>query len=504
MAAQRGHCHLDRQRRHPGTHRGSGPWFQGILTEGAGSQLAIQRGTVSTTSSPATAVGASLGSSITLDGTVITTLGASAAGITARESTIDASNFTITTRGDDNAMGVLADLASTINVTGGTITTYGNQVRAGSFAHALGARNPDGVLNAQGTVANTFGTLAMGVWADDGGTATVNDVTVTTQGSSANGVFAIVEQTGAQFPATVVYNRGSVETFGALAHGAAAQARIDRAGELASITLTATPVTTHGDGAIGLRASLADYGSTPTGRGSAQVVANNLSVTTSGTGARDALSRDNPTFVRMGNVQLRPSGVGAHGAVAEIGGHVIGESTTVAPTGVDAMALYVVGLPTLVSQADFSNSTLTNVSGPIVGVAGNGRIGLTGTRVSGASQWLRVGALGDFPTLATNQTPIQGPVDLPDLDGNLPPEPPPLPPVAPTASSPGLADIVATNSALTGSAFTAPGSVSNLTLVESLWTMTGSSNLTTLVNDPSRIEFSPPPATRPSCPATRP
>ena len=44
-----------------------------------------------------------------------------------------------------------------------------------------------------------------------------------------------------------------------------------------------------------------------------------------------------------------------------------------------------------------------------------------------------------------------------------------------------------------GSAFTAPGSVSNVTLLDnSTWIMTGSSNVTNLVNDPSLIQFTPP------------
>ncbi len=58
---------------------------------------------------------------------------------------------------------------------------------------------------------------------------------------------------------------------------------------------------------------------------------------------------------------------------------------------------------------------------------------------------------------------------------------------------PGLANVVVDNSTVSGSAFTAPGSVSNVTLANnSRWNMTGSSNLTNLVNDPSMIQFSPP------------
>lgn len=464
-----------------------------VQAEGPGSIIDIERGAISTTNPTSSGVRSFGGATVTLHSTTITTLGKDAAGIEAGLATIDASNLTIVTRGADNAMGALADLGGLVNLTGGSITTYGNQVRQASFAHALGARNPGGTLNAQGTTAQTFGTYAMGVWADDGGTATVNDVTVTTAGNGAIGVFAVTEQTGAQFPATVVYNRGGVVTSVALAHGASAQARNDISTELAKITLTGTPVTTFGEDAVGLRAVLADYGTRPgTGRGEAQVYANNLTVTTSGPGAHGALSRDSPTLVQMDNVALRPTGAAAHGAVSVTGGRIVGKATTAAPSGVEGMALFVVGTPMAVSQADFSASGLTSSNGPTVGVAGNGRIGLINTTVTGTDQWLRVGELSDFPLLAVGEPGIRGPSDFPDDDGNLPMAPPPLPPGAPVPTLPGAANITATGSTLTGSAVTADGSVSNLILVETLWRMTGTSNLTTLVNDPSRIEFAPP------------
>ncbi|WP_367345977.1 autotransporter outer membrane beta-barrel domain-containing protein [Stenotrophomonas bentonitica] len=471
----------------------TGPWSPGIQVEDANTTLTLQGGTVTTEGAPAYGVRALAGAAVSVDGTTIITSGANAAALIAGSATIQARNFTIQTEGDDNAMGALADLGATLRLTGGTITTRGNQVRAASFAHAMGARNPGGSLFAQGTVAHTYGTYAMGVWADDGGTASVQDVSVTTEGTGANGVLAIVEQAGSEFPATVTYQGGRVETFGDRAHGALAQARNDLAGELASISLASTPVTTHGNDAVGLRAVLANYGSTPSGRGSSRVQASNLVVTTTGTGAHTALSRDNPTEIVLQQVQLRPSGVAAHGAVAAIGGHVTGAATTVAPTGTDAMALYVVGLPGAVSQADFlQGSTLGTASEPAVGVAGNGRVGLTDTTVTADGEWLKVGTVDDFPALLAGEVPVQGPVDLPDDDGNLPTAPNAPPPGAPIPAAPGVADVSATTSTLTGSATTAPGSTSNLTLVDSLWRMTGSSNVTSLVNDPSRIEFSPP------------
>ena len=58
---------------------------------------------------------------------------------------------------------------------------------------------------------------------------------------------------------------------------------------------------------------------------------------------------------------------------------------------------------------------------------------------------------------------------------------------------PGLANVTLSRSVVTGAAFTAPGSVSNLVMEDdSVWNMTGSSNITTLLNDPSLIQFSAP------------
>ncbi|WP_158982993.1 autotransporter outer membrane beta-barrel domain-containing protein [Lysobacter panacisoli] len=468
----------------------TGPWAPAVLVE-TGASATITGGQISAQPATSSGVRALTGANVTLTGTAISTAGVDAAGISAASSTFSATDFTVVTTGNDNAMGVLADLGSTVQLTRGSITTSGNQVRAAAYAHALGARNPGSILVAQSTTAHTTGLTAMGIWADDGGTTTTTDVNVTTEGVNGIGIFAVAEQVGVQFPASVTATRGRIETFGLNAHGAAAQARNDLAVELASITLNSVPITTHGDGAVGLRSVLADYGATPTGRGESTVIATDVPVITSGAAAHGALSRDAPTSVLMTRGSLRPSGAQAHGAVSAIGGLIVGTDTTVAPTGQNAMALYVQGIPAAVSQARFTRGTLTNTSGNIVGVAGNGTVELTDSTVSGDVQWLRVGTGNDFPLLSA-EPPLTGPADFPDDDGNLPTvEPPPAAP-SPIPIVPGLANITLTRTTATGSAFTAPGSVSHLTLIDSLWNLTGDSNITNLVNDPSTIDFSAP------------
>ena len=478
----------------------TGPFSPAVQVEGVGSNLTINNSNVSTTT-PTVAVGVTArdGANLIISNSSITTTGPNSAALTASSltgspGTVTANNVTITTSGDDNAMGAIADLNGTMILNGGTITTSGNQVRQSSYAHGLGARNPGGNLTANGTVVHTSGLSAMGVWSDDGGNSILNDVRITTTGELGVGVFAIAEQVGSQFSANTTTNRNTVETTGLNAYGAQAQARNDQAVSTATVNLNDTLITTHGTGASGLRAVLENYGSTPTGRGQADVVANRTTVLTEGVGAHGAFSRDNPTSVTLNQGSIQTIGATAHGAVAVIGGRISGTDTSVVARGANSMALYALGIPGAVSTADFTRSSLNNSSGPIIGVAGDANITLTDSTVTGASEWLRVGTLNDFPLLAAPHPPLTGPSDFPDeITGALPPlqSPPvtaPAPPVVP-----GLATVTLSGSTVTGSAFTAPGSVSNLTLTNnSVWRMTGDSNVTNLVNDPSLIDFSPP------------
>jgi outer membrane autotransporter protein len=440
------------------------------------------------------------GASILISDSSITTTGANSAALSASSATstpgsVTANNVTINTSGDDNAMGAIADLGGSVTLNGGTVTTTGNQVRQSSFAHGLGARNPNGTLVANGTVVNTSGLSAMGAWSDDGGNSTLNDVRITTAGELGVGVYAVAEQVGAgRFTANTTTHRTTVVTTGLNAFGAQAQSRNDQPVDVATVTVNDSSITTRGTGADGLRAVLENYGSTPSGRGEANVIANRSTVLTQGTGAYGALSRDNPTSVTVNQSSIQTTGANAHGAVALIGGRISGTDAKVSASGADSMTLYAVGIPGAVSKADFTRSALTNSSGPIIGIAGDANVTLADSTATGASEWLRVGTINDFVALSASPPPLTGPGDFPDeITGDLPPlqSPPVTAPAPPT--TPGLANVSLSGSTVVGSAFTAPGSVSNLTLSNnSVWRMTGDSNLTNLVNDPSLIEFSAP------------
>lgn len=474
--------------------------FSAVVVQDAGSSIDLTNTTIQA-NTPATVIGfglrASSGASAAMTGGSVFTAGRDSPGIHAGNATITATNVAVTTTGNDNAMGVLSDGNSLITLNGGSVTTTGNAIRQASFPHALGARNPGGILVANGTIINTTGFTAMGAVADDGGTVILNGNRITTQGGRSIGLYSITEQVGAQFLANLTGTGLTVETFGAFAHGAAAQARNDVSVPTATLTVNDTSITTHGAGAVGLRATLADYGTVPvSGRGESVVIANNTTVFTEGIAALGVLSRDNPTSVTMNNTTVRTTGADAHGAVSQAGGLVVGNNTGVTATGAQASALFVVGDGGPVSNARFSNnSTLTNVSGPTIGVAGAGNITLANTTVGGSGQWLKVGTVGDFVPLAQVEPPLTG---IPDIDTD-PSDPPTNPAAAPigaavfAAQTAGLANIDVSASLLTGSALTLPGSVSNVTLRNgTVWNMTGSSNLTNLTNDSSQILYSAP------------
>ncbi|MET0527972.1 MAG: hypothetical protein ABW003_06440, partial [Microvirga sp.] len=367
-----------------------------VLVDRPGATATLTNTAISA-ATPVTAIGyglrVTLGASAVMTGGSSTTQGRDSPAISSGASTVTATNVVSKATGNDNAMGVLSDGASTITLSGGSVTTTGDSVREGARPHGVAARNPGGALIATGTPILTRGAEAFGAVADDGGSMTLNNLSVRTEnisnsgpvGAGAIGLFSVAEQVGAQFPAFLTANSVTVETFGAFAHGALAQARNDQPVEKATINLNDAGVITHGAGAVGLRAVLGNYGSPVTGRGEAVITANRSIVQTEGVAAHGALSRDNPTSVTMNQTSVLVTGAFAHGSVAEAGGLIVGNDATVRALGTNAAALFVVGAPGAVSNAQFTGSALANVSGPTIGVAGLGNVSLTNTNAGEAA-----------------------------------------------------------------------------------------------------------------------
>ncbi len=446
-----------------------------VAVQGSGSRLTVNGSAITSTAALGYGLRVTAGGAATISNSSVNTGDRDAPGLYAANGTITADNVTIRTTGNDNSMGVLADINSTVTFNGGSVTVSGEPVRAGTYANGIAARNPNGVLNSTGTAITTSGTLGFGVVADDGGAVVLDGNSIRTSGAQATGLFSTVEQSGTQFLASIRGQGLTVDTTGVLSHGALASQHFLIAPSL--IDLTNSSLTTHGAGSDGLRSI-----------GSATISANATTVVTEGVGSMGMHARDNGSSVNITNTSIRTTGATAHGALANSGGLITAANSTTSASGADAYALYVAGATGFVSRAIFNSSSLTNVSGPTVAVGGVGQVTLTNSVVSGSSQWLRVGATTDFIPLAA---PTSGPGGILDPEGvELPTV---FPPPAALAVEPGLADVTLDGSTVTGSAFTAAGSVSNLVMRHnSVWNMTGSSNVTTLLNDPSLIQFSPP------------
>jgi outer membrane autotransporter protein len=449
---------------------------------GSGSSLTLSDTGITATNATAYGLRTLGGATASVTNGSISTQGVNAPGIAVGTSTVTASGVAVLTSGNENAMGVLADLGGTITLTGGSVTTTGDAgtgSRVGSYPHALTARNPGGTLISSGTAILTTGAGGMGGVSDDGGSLSLSGNRIETRGDSSLGLYATVEQAGGQFAAAVSGTQLTITTSGVRAYGAQAQQHFLEAP--ATMTLSDTAITTRGEDATGLRALSAGT-----------VLATRTTVATEGVAAHGALARSHPSSVTLIDTTLATAGPQAHGAVAETGGRITGTRATITPTGSMSSALFAVGDATGVSIASFTDSTLANSSGATIGIAGPADVSLTGTGVSGSGLWLHVGTIDDFPVLSSPEPPLTMPsFDLDNPEATLAPVS--VPNVAAPVITPGLGNVQASGATLTGAALTEAGSVSNVTLRDdTLWNLTGDSNLTNLVNDPSRILFSAP------------
>jgi len=382
-----------------------------VVAEGTGSHVGLADVAVNATAATGYGVRAVAGGTVTLERGSVTTAGVNAAGVTAADATITSLNTAIITTGDGNAMGAIADLAGRVELRGGSVNTTGHDDGQGRRAIGLVARNPGGTLIADGTSVTTTGLTAMGAVADDGGSLTLSNNVIRTEGASAIGLFSVVEQDGARFVAAIGATNVSIETQGALAHGVLAQQSYNAA---STVTLDRATVATHGDGAVGLRAVWVTRGTAPDPGPGAHVSATASVVSTSGEASHGVLARNPSATVTLDRSSVTTTGAGAHGAVAEAGGRLDGTASTVTASGTNAAALYVLGTPSQVSVANFSGGPLTNASGPTIGLTGATDITLTRTSVSGSGHWLHVGPAADFPPLAAPEPPLAGVPDQAD------------------------------------------------------------------------------------------
>lgn len=401
-----------------------------------------------------------------------------------------------------------------LNATGGTIDSAGSTI--------INAGRPGMTLNASGGTAGTLissgDTLHTGVLlgtdlalptfgrpVDAGGNAVTDPAAFVPSGISGHGVYVGTAGGRVWMNVTPVTGqadgaRSSISTLGNASEGFNIQG-VDTIATLANVS-----VSTRGTDSIGARAAGAGQirtsGMTVTTSGlhgyglaayaDSLLAATASTIVTTGVQAHGLIAwADNGHLLLGGGSRVTTRGALAHAAVAWNGGRLDVADTTLTTTGPGAAALLVRGDPAPAS-AFVTQSTLSAADGPGVGAIGAAQIGLTGATVGGRDLWLKVGAIVDFDGLDA-----AAPVLPPDLPPDDPAAPLPMAvpmqmPLLPAADTPTIASIAATASVLTGAAITLPGSLSNVALHDTLWNLTGSSTLTTLLNDRSRIAFAVP------------
>lgn len=422
----------------------TGPWSPGVLVEGPGSSLVLNDSQVHTT--PKTSYGISAGNEaeVKISHGSVSTEGNYSAGISAGNATITADNVNVYTSGNDNAMGVVANENATIILNGGTVTTSGNGSTLQSnltFPHALASRNEGALLIANGTHLLTTGLQAYGAAVDDGGSMQLNGVSVKTEGDRSIGLYAGI---GGPKPGSVSLEANSVtiETLGANAAGARVS-RNFKDGYDASLSLKDSSIRTHGENSAALHAE----------RGG-QLQADNSVASTTGNGAHGVLVSSAPSSATLSQASVITQGEAAHGMLVKDGAQLSATQSTVSAAGADAAALYLQGSSLAASEAELSSTVLHNLSGATVAVDGVADLDFEDVIAGGSGLWLQVDA---------------------------------------GATEPGLATLNLASSQVNGAATTAADSTSNLTLSDtSLWKLTGNSNLTSLRNDNSLIDFSAP------------
>ncbi|MFC5609963.1 hypothetical protein ACFPRE_24370, partial [Variovorax soli] len=407
----------------------------GLNANGAGSGIVASGLTVSTSKERARGAFAAAGGTIALSDAVITTVGddSRAMNATGAGSAVTASGVQASTQGL-RAHGAYAQSAGTIVLDGSRVAT------TGANAHGLFAQFADSAVTATAVNVMTSGADAHGADALTGSRVTINGAsTVSTSGSSGVGLIAEVDVAPAQ-PDTVLSFNGaagaSVTTSGDLAHGAQACSR-----------LASGPGCTIGT----LNADV------PTGTGSRAILnISNATLSTQGASAYGLFAWGASAELNASAVDVSTGGANAHAGVARNGGTLSVAGSTLGTTGANAAALYTAGPAGVTSTINLSDSTLTTVQGPSIQAdGGSANITFTNSKAEkNNGLWLQVGSTD--------------------------------------AANPANLNITVDPSTLVGAAVTQAGSTSNVTLADSQWTMTGNSNVTTLNNIRSVIQFSAP------------
>lgn len=393
----------------------------GAYASGGGT-ITLTRTNVTTSGVGASAVFADAGGSITLNDLSTYSYGDDAAGAVASgaDSSLTLNNAYVNVSGNGGA-GLLAADGGLITMSGGAIASgdyYGGIVTTGSpgmLARGVGSR----ILVVNGATSATYGADSQGLWADAGGridfagygvftyqpnssgaaasgsgsTVTLTDTIVRTSGPSSAGLLVIAggAVTASNTEITTGYGRGGSNLpvlqfpsadIGLEAHGA------DVLGAGSRLQAQNARITTHGDGAIGVRvsqgASASIVGGSITTNGAdtaaiggadavratdddSSITLTNTNVATSGDAAFGVRAGDAGT-VQIAGGSVETAGAGAHGVAAVNGGDLTISGAAVAANGAGSSAIYLAGSAanTVSITVSITGGSLSAADGAIV------------------------------------------------------------------------------------------------------------------------------------------
>lgn len=372
----------------------------GVLTSkntaGVESVLNLSNSTIQTTGTKAHGiqVGANGGNADGMDdsrivlgnGVTVTTNGNDSYGLHAIDGGTITGPATVITNGA-RAYGAFAESYSTIDLTGGSITT------SGSLAYGLLANNDmnttGGKITATGVAITTGSDWTFGAYAKNGGNITLNGGSITTTKERAYGILASTDGE--------VTSSANIETSGLQAHGVqAGEGSTLRNG---TVELNGGSVKTHGDKAYGLHAvfggsisgttSITTDGVSSFGafaESDSSISLTDTTIVTNGESGHGLLANldggTNAGVIDVTNTNITTKGLNAHGAFADTGGQITLTGGSITASGDNSNAAQVQNGGTLT----VSGSTLKSERGVGIGLTDNAAVTLNQTTISSAQE----------------------------------------------------------------------------------------------------------------------
>lgn len=426
---------------------------------------------------------------------------------------INASNMTVTLgdgiAGTGRTRGALVGGEAELNLTDSTITAGNYSLGiynyfAGSYTGAI-AGSRSNVLRSSITLGND----SVGWWGN-GALAPARLTATDSQFNVGTGSWGLFMATGADGRLTNTTVSAGANSFGALMHDGT------------SLTIDGTSaITATGAGSVGIRndSGAVVFGSGTPGITGGDLGLNGIAASTFelqsgstlrvgvGQNAATAIQLDASTFIGAGGSSLAVSASGSTGTgISLTNAAVFNHAGTIAISG-PGTALSANGSGTSAVLSGGGTTSGGGAGAPVIQVSDAATLDATNVVVNSAATGAAVPALlltgadasvrfarGSLGNAQGGTVTIDGTGALVDLSDTQVGGSGQWLDVGPAAGGSAAADgtLTIARSTLTGSAQTALGSTSSVTLIDSTWFLTGSSVLTDLVNDPSVIDFAPP------------